>query len=112
MSRPVSRWPSYLLKDIPVTRRRRLSKTAAAWDVSVADVVRSLLCARYALDCPPESYGYDRSRDTKATTIVLRLQPELVKKLAGEGRRGNGTKKKIILEAIETHYKKGEPSHV
>lgn len=110
--RRVTQWPTYLLKNVQVTRRRHLSKTAAAWDVSVADVVRSLLCGRYGLECPPESYGYDRSRDTKATTLVLRMQPELDKALEREVARTGHSKRRIILDTIEAHYKKGEPSNV
>lgn len=106
---PVTEWPSYLLKGIPPTRRRWLSKCAATWDVSVADVVRSVLCDRLSLSCPPMSGGYDRTRDTKSsTTILIRMQPKLDKALEREVARTGHSKRRVILDAIDDRYKKGD----
>lgn len=104
--RRVSSWPAYLLKNIPEYERRCLSGAAAAHNISVSDVVRSVLCERYRLDCPPESYGYAAARDTAATTILLRLQPKLARALERERERTGKPKRRIILEAITSHYQK------
>lgn len=110
VGRRVARWPTYLLKNINESERRSLSSEAAAQNVSVSDVVRGLLCARYELVCPPESYRYEPDRDTGARTILLRLQPKLARALEREQRRTGHSRRRIILETIEAHYKEGEPS--
>ena len=74
----------------------------------MSDVVRSLLCERYGLECPPESYRYEPDRDTGARTILLRLQPQLNARLEVEVARTGRSRRRIILETIEAHYKKGE----
>ena len=96
----VSAWPSYLLKDIPESERRSLSALAAAQNISVSDVIRRLLCARYKLDCPPLSYQYDAGRDGGNPDILLRLQPKLKAKLELEAGRTRRSKRDIMLEAI------------
>ena len=106
----ITDWPTYLLKNVPESERRRLSQSAAAQNVSVSDVVRGLLCARYRLDCPRESYSYQAERDQGARTILLRLQPRLNSALELEVSRTGTSKRRIILDVIEAHYKEGEPS--
>jgi len=96
----VARWPSYLLKDIPESERRSLSTAAAAQNISVSDVIRRLLCARYKLDCPPESYRYDPGRDGGNPDILLRLQPKLKAKIELEAGRTRRSKRDIMLETI------------
>lgn len=108
--RRVADWPTYLLKNIPESERRSLSASAAAQNVSVSDIVRGLLCARYRMSCPAESYGYDADKDTGAATILLRLQPKLSAALEREQARTGHAKRRIILETVTSHYEKGEPS--
>jgi predicted HicB family RNase H-like nuclease len=74
----------------------------------VSDVVRGLLCARYRLKCPQESYRYEPDRDTGARTFLLRLQPRLARALELECSRTGLSRRQIILETIEAHYKEGE----
>ncbi len=100
----------YLLKDVPLSERRLLSSTAAARNISVADVVRSILCARYRLVCAQESTYYSAEKDTGSTTLLLRLHPNLDAKLKRERARTGRSQRRIILETIQSHYKKGEPS--
>lgn len=104
--RTVASWKPYLLKEIPDSERRSLSASAAAQNLSVTDIVRRILCARYRLDCPPESYGYDAERDKQATTVLLRLQPKLTGALERESKRTGKTRRSIILLAIQTHYER------
>lgn len=101
--RRVASWPTYLLKQIPPQERRLLSAEAAAQNVSVNDIIRFILCARYNLNCPRESYRYDPDRDQGATNLLLRLQPKLAKALDREA-AGGESKRAIILDAITTHY--------
>ena len=107
--RPVSRYPSYLLKAIPPDDRKRLSEDAAAQNISVTDIIRRLLCDRYKLHCPPESYGYQPGRDGGGSNILLRLQPNLALRLDKEAAQTGSSKRGIILEAIASHYQEGQP---
>ena len=100
----------YLLKDIPESERRLLSATAAAPNISVADLVRSILCARYRLDSAQQSTNYNTEKDTGSTTLLLRLHPNLDAKLKRERARTGRSQRRIIIETITAHYKKGEPS--
>jgi hypothetical protein len=100
----------YLLKGLSYTERRLLSESAATRNVSVADVVRSILCDRYRLRCPQQSMRYDAARDKGSTTLLLRLHPNLDAKLKRERARTGRSQRRLILEAIQAHYKEGEPS--
>lgn len=108
MPRRVANWPQYLLKDIPAAHRQWLSHQAAQFDVSVADVIRGLLCNRYKLRCPKESYRYNAEQDKQSASMVLRLQPRLSTLLDREAARRGWSKRRIILDTIEANYKKGE----
>jgi predicted HicB family RNase H-like nuclease len=108
--RRVGDWPTYLLNGVPDSERRLLSASAAAQNTSVSDVVRSILCARYRMICPRESYYYDAERDTGSTTLLLRLQPKLDAALKRHAARTGRSRRRLILETITSHYKEGEPS--
>ena len=108
MAGRVASWPTYLLTGVPADHRLLISEEAEGRNTSVSDVIRSLLCDSFRLDCPPESYRYDASRDKGARTILLRLQPKLVKALDREQRRSGMNKRQIILGTIESHYTKEE----
>lgn len=105
----VAKFPQYLLKDIPAAHRQWLSHQAAEFDVSVADVIRGLLCHRYKLKCPKESYRYNAEQDKQAASMVLRLQPRLNDRIDREAARRGWSKRRIILDTIEANYEKGEP---
>lgn len=108
--RLVGEWPAYLLNGIPESERRSLSDSAAAQNTSVSDVVRAILCRRYRLVCPQQSYYYDAEKDTGSTRLLLRLQPNLAAALKRESERKGKSRRRIILETITSHYEKGEPS--
>ncbi len=96
----VSSWPTYLVKDIPEVDRRVLSALAALRNTSVSDVIRSMLCLRFRLQCPQESYSYDPDRDNGGTTLLLRMQPKLAKALTREAEKQGVSKRSIIIETI------------
>ncbi len=100
----------YLLKGIDEDDRLQLSFTARSRSTSIADVVRSILCDRYRLRCPQQSTHYDPERDKGSTTLLLRLHPNLDAKLKRERARTGRSQRRLILEAIQAHYKEGEPS--
>jgi hypothetical protein len=108
VSRPVSSWPTYLLTGLSKSERRSLSASAAAQNISVADVLRRILCERYELHCPKASRGYDTASDKGSLNLLLRLPTKVWKRLDKESTETGETKRAIILEAMRVHYEKGE----
>ncbi len=109
--RAVTTWPQYLLKRIPPELRTQITEDALAQDVSTSDVIRAILCRRYRLNCPPESWHYSRLDTGRSVAILLRLQPKLQKRLARESDETGRAMRTIIMDALTAHYGK-EPSHV
>ncbi len=105
----VTDWPAYVLRGVPASTRALLSEQAEADDVSLADVVRQALCARYQMDCDNASFGYQPALDSGNEIILVRIQPEVwrqLKKEAGATRTTTakyGRTKQIILSAIDTY---------
>ena len=66
----VTKWPSYLLRQIPADTRALLSEQAEADDVSLSDVIRQALCHHYRMDCEPESFGYQSATDSGSDVIL------------------------------------------
>ncbi len=99
----VTAWPAYLLRGIPAATRQLLSEQAAADDVSLADVVRQALCSRYQMECEPASYLYQPKLDNGGDVILVRIQPEVWRKMKKETRGKYGETKRLILESID-HY--------
>ncbi len=103
----VAQWPSYLLRSIPPDTRAAMSARAEADDVSLVDVVRLALCARYRADCDP-------AFDTNNDILLIRVQPAVWKALKREAGASRttparyGLTKQIILSAIDDYL--GEPS--
>ena len=109
----VTNWPSYLLRGIPGNTRAMLSMRAEHDDISLADVVRQALCARYRMDCDEASFGYQPALDTGGDVLLIRFRPDVwkrIKKEAGASRTTTaryGETKRIILSAIDDYL--GEP---
>ena len=77
---PVREWPTYLLRDIPEATRAALEEDAELNGVSLAETMREILCAHYALDCEPvETFGRPPAYTVGTDTMILRVQPELFK---------------------------------
>ncbi len=105
----VAEWPSYLLRGIPPQTRGRMTARAIDDDVSLADVVRQALCARYQADCDPASFGYQPALDTNNDILLIRIQPAVWKALKREAGASRttparyGLTKQIILSAIDDY---------
>ncbi len=100
---PVLNWPSYLLRGVPADTRAAISEQAQADDVSLADVIRLALCARYNLECERVSFGYQHQLDTGNDVIIVRIQPEVWALMKKETRNKYGEKRKLILESIDAY---------
>lgn len=108
----VAEWPSYLLRAIPADTRAQLSARAEQDDVSLADVVRAALCRRYQLDCDPASFRYQAGLDTDNNELLIRVQPDVWRKLKKEAGLTRttpakyGATKRLVMEAL-TDYLEG-----
>lgn len=96
----VTDWPSYLLRAIPPRTRALMSERAEADDISLADVVRQALCHHYKMDCDPASFGYQAGLDSNGDALLVRVQPEVFRKMKRETRGKYGATKALILEAL------------
>lgn len=109
----VRSWPAYLLTGLPPELRQAISEEAQASNLSVAETVRQILCARYRLECEPVrqygDVGYVPERDQGNPTILLRVQPALFGRIRAHSARFKRQKKSmraLILEALEDHYER------
>lgn len=99
----VAQWPAYLLRGIPADTRALLSEQAEADDVSLADVVRQALCHHYRIDCPPVSHSYQADLDSGSDVLIVRIQPEVWKKMKRETRGRYGEFRKLILQSLDDY---------
>jgi len=99
----VTDWPSYLLRGIPPATRDLLTARAQTDDVSLADVVRLALCARYQLECDPASFGYQTDLDTGNDFLLVRVQPEVFRLMKKETRGRYGATKTLILQSLDDY---------
>ncbi len=99
----VARWPTYLLRNVPENLRSAVVLEAAEDDVSVADVIRAVLCERYKHHCPPASDHYNGAGGS-SPTILLRLQPRLHKRLLIEAKDTHTSVRAIIIRELEREY--------
>lgn len=97
----VTDWPAYLLGGVPPQQRALLSAMAEHEDVSVSDVVRGILCRHYGLDCEPVSFKYDGDRDRQGERLLLRLQPELWRKMKKDTKGRYGAFRALIQQILD-----------
>ena len=95
-------WPSYLLRGIPPTLTDRLTNAALEADMSVNDIIRQALCARYRMDCPHES-TMNTHRYYGGDVLLLRLQPELYRQIKKETRNRYGAVRTLILATLDDY---------
>ncbi len=95
----VNRWPTYLLERVPANLRSAIALEAAEDDVSIADVIRAVLCERYKYHCPPASDHY--TGGGTSPTILLRLQPRLHARLRIEAKDTHRSIRAIIISELE-----------
>jgi hypothetical protein len=108
----VRAWPSYILNGVPVNLRSAISEEARERDVSIAEVVRRILCERYKMECEPVtlrrggSVGYDPEKDAGAQRIIIRVHPQLFRKIRRDAARRGITMKRAIMQSLEKHYER------
>jgi hypothetical protein len=110
MSDSVRSFPTYILNDVPVYLRSAISEEARERDLSMAEVVRGILCERYKVECEPVTLrrggqvGYDPERDAGAQRIIIRVHPTLFRKIKRDAAYRKITMKRAIMQSLEKHY--------
>lgn len=108
----VRSWPTYLLRDIPEATRTALEEDAALDGRSLIEIIRSILCQHYGLDCDPViATGRAKFQDG-TDTMLLRLQPELweaIKEDIAAQETPYGAPHRIIHGILAAHYNGGHP---
>lgn len=99
----VSEWPSYLVRAIPADTRQAMSDRAEQDDVSLADVVRQALCARYGMECDPASFSYQADLDGSNDFLLVRLQPDVWREVKRETKGRYGLTRRLILESLDNY---------
>ncbi len=99
----VARWPTYLLRNVPENLRSAIAVEAEECDESIADVIRYVLCGRYKLHCPPASFHYNHNGGS-SETILLRLQPHLLRRLRIEAKDTHTTMRAVILKELDREF--------
>ena len=110
----VRRWPTYLLNGIPPEVRQAIEEDALAEEISLAEVMRQILCAHYELSCEPvETFSKPPPPNQGTATMVLRVHPDLfsaIKQDAGKAGTSYGTAyggmRKRIIEILSEHYER------
>lgn len=98
-------WPAYLIRSIPPDTRAALTARADHDNVSLADVVRQALCARYGMECEQASYGYQPDLDNNGDALLVRLQPEVFDLMKRETHGRYGATKHLVFDALDNYLK-------
>ena len=70
----------------------------------MAEVIRSILCEHYGLDCEPVIARNKFLKINGTDTMVLRLQPELWSAIKRDASKRDIPHRSVIIEALEAHY--------
>lgn len=98
-------WPSFLLRDIPPELRDRIEADAAYSEESLAEVMRSILCARFSLECDRvEAFSGPPAPIPRTATMIVRMQPELFHAIKAEADTSGESMRSLILGTLTAHY--------
>ena len=95
-------WSRFLLRNIDPDLLSRLIKDAKAEGRSLSDYIRAVLCDHYLMDCPPSAAP--TRLEFGATTLLLRLQPELFTEIRADADSRKMSMRLVIFEILEARY--------
>lgn len=102
--RSSSPWSTYLLKRVPEGLKADIAYEAAASSTSPANVVRSILCAHFDLDCPPRRAYLQPPFKPERDTLFIRMQLPLFEAVKAEATLRNAPQRDVILSILKSHY--------
>ena len=98
----------FLLRSMEPGLRKRLEKDAKRSKQPLIEVVRSILCEHYDLECTPitgDRTPWQRQWEG-SSTILLKLQPELFEAIKRDSEESGESMRVCVLGALEAHYAK------
>lgn len=95
---------TFLLRRMEPKLRKRIERDARKRKEPMIEVIRSVLCDHYSLDCSPITGSTQQARWNDTTTILLKIQPELFGAIKADSEESGETMRDIILSALDTHY--------
>ena len=93
----------FLVRDLDARVLRQIRKEARSARLSVAEYMRSILCAHYDLDCTPSRHK--PRKEDGARTKVLRMQPELWQAVKDDSAESGVSMQICVRAALEAHYR-------
>ena len=97
--------PTFLLRNISESLREHLEADAKELDRPLQEVVRSILCAHYSLDCGPKQGKQRDEQWTGAQTILLKdLPTELFAAIKKDAKETGESMRSLLIQALENHY--------
>ncbi len=95
---------TFLLRGMSQELRKRLEREAKREKISFQEVIRSILCEHYTLDCPRMSKAARPAEWTSATTILLKMPVELWVAIKRDSEESGEAMRTLVLEALEGRY--------
>lgn len=103
-NRGLESWATYLLKRVPESLKADIAAEAAQFSTSSANVVRSILCDHYGLECEPLSTKGRPPLKVDADTMLMRLQRPLFQAIQADAASRNTTQRDVILDVLRAHF--------
>lgn len=105
----VRKWPTLSNLILSEELRGALKEEREESGLSMAELMRQVLCAHYKLRCEDiDSFGGKQPGEGEFT---LRVSPELFHALQRDKKKRGAAMRRLVLEILEAHYtKNGGPS--
>ena len=100
----MSEYVSFLVRDLDPRVLKRIRSEAKRTHLPVQEVMRSILCAHYELDCIPSRHKPRKEEGSR--TKVLRMQPELWQAVKDDSEETGTSMQLLVREALEAHYRR------
>ncbi len=104
----MSEYVSFLVRNLNPRLLKQIRRDAREEGISIAEVMRQILCEYYELECSPERTRTRAPTDLRlptSTTIRLRMQPELWQTIRARSVASGIHMSVLVRQALEAHYK-------
>ena len=98
----MSEYVKFVVRDLDPKLLTLIRKQAKRERIPVAEVMRSILCEHYELDCTPTRH--QPRAEFASRTKVLRMQPELWRTLQADSLVTGESMQALVHEALERHF--------
>ena len=98
------KWPTYLLWNVPENIRQAIADEANERELSLADTVRSIFCARYDLECERGPTPREPAVPSRNAHWTFRAQPEVLQAIRAEALEREISVRQVMLLTLAEHY--------